>query len=447
MSQVITKRFRLSRRNFLKGATLTQARVLVGLPPLVSMFNAAGTAYAAETGNPAKTGATIPKRFVLWFNGNGITERYWIPSRTGPNYDISPCLTPIARLKDDVLVMSGLDNTAVGSIAGDGHAMAMSSIATGYAYTGRGAGGRSVDQLIADKIGNDSRFRSLQIGVSQESFGGSIQKNMSWSGANRPLPPEEIPHRLFDRLFGARDQGWINRKRSILDAVQQDAKLLSKNLPKEDEQRLDEHLSSIRDLERSVASLPPEYQKVTAPDEEFDMKDWPRVAKLQSDLLAYALATGQTRVASYMLTKCQGLARFPWLGLTAARHHDYTHKDGKAPGETGEEGQRILRDINRWHVEEFAYLVGKLKSIPEGSGTLLDNTLLVFVHEHAEAGPHKSDGHITLIAGCRDKVDHGRHVKLNGTIGDLYLTLADEVVGAGLGKYPTASRKITQVLV
>ena len=89
------------------------------------------------------------------------------------------------------------------------------------------------------------------------------------------------------------------------------------------------------------------------------MKDWPRIAKLQSDLLAYALATRQTRVASYMLTKCQGLARFPWLGYTAARHHDYTHKDGKAPGADGAEGQRILRDICRWHVEEFAYLVGE----------------------------------------------------------------------------------------
>ena len=174
-------------------------------------------------------------------------------------------------------------------------------------------------------------------------------------------------------------------------------------MPKEDQQRLDEHLSSIRDLERSVASLPPKYMKVTAPEEDFDLKDWPRVAKLQSDLLANALATGQTRVASYMLTKCQGLARFPWLGLTAARHHDYTHQDGKAPGEKGEEGQRILRDINRWHVEEFAYLVAKLKSIPEGDGKLLDNTLLIYVHEHAEAGPHKAIGHVNLIAGCREQ--------------------------------------------
>lgn len=446
MSQVITKRFRLSRRIFLKGLTLSHAPVVVGLPPLISMFNSTGTAYAADSIPSANSGGAIAKRFVLWFNGNGITERYWIPSRAGADYDITPCLTPIARLKDDVLVLSGLDNTAVGGIAGDGHAFAMSAITTGMAYTGRGAGGRSIDQLIADKLGDNSRFRSLQIGVSQESFGGSIQKNMSWSGPNRPLPPEEIPHRLFDRLFGARDQGWMNRKRSILDAVQQDARLLSKNLPREDEQRLDEHLSSIRDLERAVASLPPDYQKVTPPDEDFDMKDWPRVAKLQSDLLAYALATRQTRVASYMLTKCQGLARFPWLGLTAARHHDYTHKDGKAPGEMGMEGQRILRDINRWHVEEFAYLVAKLKSMPEGAGTVLDNSLLVFVHEHAEAGPHKSDGHITLIAGCREKVAHGRHVKLTGTIGDLYLTLTDQVLGAGLAKYPTASRKITEIL-
>jgi hypothetical protein len=446
MSQIITKRFRLSRRFFLKGLTFSHAPVVVGLPPLISMFNAAGTAYAAAPSATVKPGGPIGKRFVLWFNGNGIAERYWIPSRTGADYDISPCLAPVARLKDDVLVLSGLDNTTMGGLSGDGHPGAMSALMTGMAYTGHGAGGRSVDQLVSDKIGDKSRFRSLQIGVSQESFGGSIQKNMSWSGPNRPLPPEEIPHRLFDRLFGARDQGWMNRKRSILDAVQQDAKLLSENLPKEDQQRLDEHLSSIRDIERAVASLPPDYQKVTPPDEDFDLKDWPRVAKLQSDLLAYALATGQTRVASYMLTKCQGLARFPWLGLTAARHHDYTHKDGKAPGEMGMEGQRILRDINRWHVEEFAYLVAKLKSIPEGGGTLLDNTLLVFVHEHAEAGPHKSSGHITLVAGCPDKIAHGRHLKLTGTIGDLYLTLTDRVLDASLGRYPSATRQITEVL-
>lgn len=439
MSQVITKRTRLSRRIFLKGITAAHLPVIVGVPPLISMFNSTGTAYAAPG---AREASPIDKRFVIWFNGNGIPERYWIPSTTGVDYDITPCLTPVGRLKDDILVLSGLDNT----YGGNGHPQSLCALMTCTRLSSTGPSAASLDQVLAGKIGGNSRFRSLQIGVSQESFGGAIQKNMSWAGPNRPLPPEEIPHRLFDRLFGARDLGWVARKRSILDAVAKEGALLRKGLPKEDEIRLDEHLSSIRDLERAIVSLPPDYQKVTPPEEDFDMKDWPRVAKLQSDLLAYAFATGQTRVASYMLTKCQGIARFPWLGHTAARHHDYTHKDGKAPGEKGEEGQRILRDICRWHVEEFAYLVAKLKSIPEGDHTVLDNTVLMYVHEHAEAGPHKSSGMIALVAGSKEKLALGRHTKIAGTIGDLYTTLFDSVMGAGLGKMPTANRRLTEIL-
>ena len=186
---------------------------------------------------------------------------------------------------------------------------------TGTQFTGRGAGGPSIDQAIAAKIGGDSRFRSLQIGVSQESFGESIQRNMSWAGYDRALPPEMLPNRLFDRLFGSRDAGWIDRKKSVLDAVQEDAAGLRNALGREDQTRLDEHLSSIRDLERAIATLPPEYRRVDPPETDGDMKDWPKIARLQSDLLVHALASGQTRVASYMLTKCQGLSRFPWLGL------------------------------------------------------------------------------------------------------------------------------------
>jgi hypothetical protein len=447
MSQVITKRSRISRRRFLKGLALSHAPVIVGLPPLVSMFNSNGTAYAAEASAGVGPVSPVEKRFVFWFNGNGIPERYWIPSRTGAAYDMTPCLAPLARLREDVLVLSGLDNAAVGGSVGDGHSGSMSALMTCTRYTGRGPGGASLDQILARRMDANSRFRSLQIGVSQESFGGAIQKNMSWSGPDRPLPPEEIPHRLFDRLFGGNDAGWIRRKQSILDAVLQDAAYLRKSLPREDELRLDEHLASVRDLERAITALSPEYQTVQQPEEDFDMKDWPRVAKLQSDMLAYALATGQTRVASYMLTKCQGLARFPWLGHTAARHHDYTHQDGKAPGEKGAEGQRILRDICRWHTEEFAYLVAKLKSIPEGSGTLLDNVVLLFVHEHAEAGVHKNTGGIALVAGSKDKLALGRHIKILGTIGDLYLTIADDVLNAGLDKLPTSTRRLTEILV
>ena len=271
----------------------------------------------------------------------------------------------------------------------------MSAVVSCEPFTGRGAGGPSLDQVIAGKIGRDSRFASLQVGVSQESFGESIQRNMSWADRDRPLPPETIPHRLFDRLFGVKEESWMQRQKSILDAVREDANAAKSRLGKGDERRLDEYLSSVRDLERSIASLPPEYSRVVErPPEGGDLRDWPRIAKLQSDLLVHALASGQTRVASYMLTKCQGLARFPWLGHTSERHHEYTHGQVETP-----RGMRILRDICRWHVEEFAYLVGKLKSMPEGDGTLLDNTCLLFVHEHADANAHKNNNLAVIVAG------------------------------------------------
>ncbi len=252
MLSVITKRVRLSRRTFLKGLTACQAPVAVGLPPLVSMFNSTGTAYAAGSPATKTKEAPIESRFVLWYNGNGIPERYWIPAETGPDFQLPSCLTPLARLRNDVHVITGLDNAAG---RGGTHPHSTSGILSCMPFTGRGAGGPSLDYLVAGKVGNQSRFRSLQIGVSQESFGGSMQRNMTWAAADRPLPPEEIPHKLFDRLFGTHEEGWVNRKRTILDAVREDAATLKKTLPKEDALRVDEHLTGVRDLERAIGPL------------------------------------------------------------------------------------------------------------------------------------------------------------------------------------------------
>ena len=163
----------------------------------------------------------------------------------------------------------------------------------------------------------------------------------------------------------------------------------SRALGHDDQQRLDEYLTSVRDLERSIASLPPEYGTVVERAAGRRRPEGLAAHREAADATCWCTRwpRGQTRVASYMLTKCQGLSRFPWLGYTAQRHHEYTHGSVETP-----EGQRILRDICRWHVEEFAYLLAKLKSIPEGDGTLLDHTLLVYVHEHAEANSHKTSG-------------------------------------------------------
>src|SRR5437867_3791569 len=220
----------LSRRMFLKGLGLGGSLIRVGLPPL---------AHAAEK-SPAES------RFILWFNGNGIPERYWIPAQTGPDYEMTPCLAPLGPFRKDLHVITGLDNPAA-RLPGPGndHHRSMSALMTGTSFSGHGAGGASIDQLIAAKIGGDSRFRSLQVGVSQESFGESIQRNMSWAGRDRALPPEMIPSKLFDRLFGRMEEGWINRKRSILDTVREDAAEMRKSLGKDDQTRVEEHVSSI----------------------------------------------------------------------------------------------------------------------------------------------------------------------------------------------------------
>ena len=430
---------RLSRRTFLKGIGLGGAAVHIGLPPLAAMFDGNGVVYASGGSAPAP----IEKRFVLWFNGNGIPEKYWIPRETGPDFEFTPCLAPLESFRRHIHVVTGLDSPAARLPGpGNSHYPSMSALVSGKVYTGRGAGGISFDQLLARRIGGESRFRSIQIGVCQESFGEAIQKNLSWADRDRPLPPEHFPHRLFDRIFGDREQGWVNRQNSILDVVRREAKLLSSRLGNEDRRRVDEYLSSVRELEQSIAALPPEYREtIRRPEEGGDLKDWPRIARLQSDLLAHALASRQTRVASYMLSKCQGLSRFPWLGHTAQRHHEYTHGTVVTP-----RGMRILRDICRWHVEEFAYLVAKLRSIPEGAGTLLDNTCLMFVHEHAEANAHKNNNLALILAGHAGGMKTGLHTRTTGTLGDLYTTIGDEVLDADVGSFPTSNTKLTGIV-
>ena len=184
------------------------------------------------------------------------------------------------------------------------------------------------------------------------------------------------------------------------------------------------------------------------PEEGFDMKDWPRIAKIQSDLLAYALVTRQTRVAQLYAHQMPGPRALPMAGLHERRGTTITLTPmARRPAPTGYRPAHSTR-ICRWHVEEFAYLVAKLKSIPEGGGTVLDNTCLVFVHEHAEANIHKASGMIALVAGSKDRLVHGRHTRVEGTFGDLYRTLADGVLDAGLSAeaFPTSSRQLTELL-
>src|SRR5262245_29666025 len=139
----------LSRRRFLKNMSMTGAAIRVGLPPLAAMFNANGTAYAASADVTAAATAIQP-RFLFWFNGNGIAERYWIPREVGAGFDLTPCLAPLEAVREDIHVISGIDNpNARVTAPGNTHHKSMSALVSGTPYTGRGAGGASIDQVIA----------------------------------------------------------------------------------------------------------------------------------------------------------------------------------------------------------------------------------------------------------------------------------------------------------
>ena len=345
-------------------------------------------------------------------------------------------------VRDYVHVVSGIDNVAARlNGQGNGHFTALCGSMTGTAYTGRGASGPSIDQILAAKMGAKSRFHSLQIGVAQESHGENVQRNMSWAGYDRALPPEMIPQNLFDRLFGVKDQGWIGRKRAFLTWYRRDVAELKPSLGAEDQQRLDEHLSSIRDLERAMASLPPDYgKKLKEPEDITDLTDYPQVAKIQSDLLVQAFATGPDPRGVLHVDQVPEPDPLPLAGSVrqpAPRLHAQQCRLPRAAG--------ILRDITRWHVEEFSYFLQRLKAVPEGDGNLLDHTCCVYVHEHAEANPHKCNGLAMMVAGGGIKGD--THTKSHNSVGDVYLTIVEEILKTPLGKdFPTAEEKMPELV-
>ena len=236
----------VTRRRFLQGMSMAGAAVRVGLPPLAAWFTSNGTAYAAAAG--AKT---ITPRFVFWFNGNGIPERYWIPSRIGTDYELTPCLAPLESLRNDIHVISSIDNAGARSSGpGNGHHKSISGVLSGAAYTGRGAGGASIDQVIAGRHG---RADSIQLAAGWRLSGIARREHPSQHElvCRRALPPEMIPQNLFDRMFGVRGTRAGSNARRVCSnrGPRRSWRSAADASASRDRHRLDEHLTSVRDLE------------------------------------------------------------------------------------------------------------------------------------------------------------------------------------------------------
>ncbi|MDQ3034675.1 MAG: DUF1552 domain-containing protein [Myxococcota bacterium] len=396
--------FRLSRRTMVRGL-LGGSAIALALPPLEAMFDGNGVAYAG--------GVPIPKRFGVFFWGNGVKQDRWVPSGTGAGWTPSPALEPLAGIRDYVSVVSGM-RIRTGNERG--HHAGTVGILSGAPMVPQDPGGApyastfsapSIDQVVAAAIGDETRYRSLEVGVSRHvvSGEGTTLRYLSHNGPDNANPPSYSPRDVFMRVFGdgftAPDSEPVidprlGLRRSILDAVMGDARALQSRVGTTDRARLEQHFESVRSLERQIALIeerplpPPSACELPAMPGDFDSGDLAGISRAMSDLMAMALACDQTRVFSNMFSGSVSLAVYRGLG-SDTNHHSLTHDEGG--------DQPIVQNITRFIVEQFAYLLEALRAVPEGDGNLLDHCAILASSDTGDGRAHSIDDYPILVAG------------------------------------------------
>jgi len=375
-----------------------------------------------------------PVRTAFLYVPNGVNMVDWTPKETGADFQLPYVLEPLQAHKNDVLVLTGLaqdKGRSNGDGAGD-HARAASSWLTGAqplkSESARIRSGVSADQVIANAIGRQTRFPSIELGVEPARQGGkcdsgyacSYSNNISWRSETTPSGAEINPRLVFERLFASanpklagEDSGRRERyKKSILDFVLEDARALSTKVGGSDRQKLDEYLTAVREIEERVNIA---QRNVTAAQSAgiIDAYDVPESipesyeehVRLMMDMIALAFQTDSTRVATCMLAN-EGSNR-AYRNLSISRgHHELSHHQGNP------ENLRQIREINRFHVRQFGYLLGKLKSMPEGDGTVLDNTMLLYGAALADGNRHEHENLPLVMAGRGGgSIMTGRHIR------------------------------------
>jgi Protein of unknown function (DUF1552) len=428
----MTHRLRISRRTALRGMGVS-----IALPFLEAMRPAAVRAGSVDR-------ADAPMRLAFLYVPNGVHLPDWTPrDAAGGGLELSRILEPLRAVKDEVLVLSGLTLNparALGDGGGD-HARAMASFLTGrHPRKTDGAdlqAGISVDQLAAREIGSATRFPSLELGCEGGRNGGecdhgyscAYQSNLSWRGESTPVAKQTNPRLVFDRLFGApsgadpaRDD---RRRKSVLDFVGEDARRISQSLGTPDRRKLDEYLTGVREIERRLEGARPTVAAggVKIPRPLGIPADYREHLRLMADLLALAFQSDSTRIATYVFANDGSNRSYPAIGVPDG-HHDLSHHGGD-PAK-----QHRIRAINRFHVEQLAYLLQKLKSIPEGDGSLLDHCLIVYGSGISDGNAHAHDDLPILVAGrAGGTVKTGRHVRCpkETPLTNLYVSILDRL--------------------
>jgi hypothetical protein len=413
--------------------------------PLLDAMEPAGVLAAPVIGDVSEH----PRRMAFIFVPNGAHMPDWTPATDGYGFQLPFILEPLKDVQDDVLVLSGLTHDkgrANGDGAGD-HARSASVFLTG-AQPRKTSGsnirsGVSVDQVAARKIGGATRFASLELGCEQGRDAGNCDSgyscayssNISWASASSPVGKEINPRLVFERLFSNGNQSEADEARgrrdlfrqSILDFVRDDARRLKSRLGRTDQRKLDEYLTGVREIERRLertgASESVADESTENPIPAGIPEGYQKHIRLMCDMLVLAFQGDLTRISTFMFANAGSNRNYRMIEVPDG-HHDLSHHGGDA------RKQAKIRQINRFHVTQLAYLLQRLKSVPEGEGTLLDNCMLVYGSGLSDGNRHNNENlPVVFAGGGGGTITTGRHVRCQEEtpMTNLFLSMLDRV--------------------
>lgn len=408
---MIVMRKRLRRRTFLRGLGVT-----VALPWLDAMV----PAFAAPSDKKA------PVRLVFGYVPNGMIMEDWKPKGVGKDFEFPRILKPLETFREDTLVLTGLAHRN-GEIAPGDHAAAGATYLTGVAPK-RTTGadvllGISVDQVAANAIGSQTRLPSLELGCEASpmvgscdgGFGCAYVNNLSWRNATTPIAPETNPRAVFERLYGGFDtdpdpkvrERLTENRKSMLDYISNQTRQLVGTLGASDRRKIDEYLTSLREIEKRIVRVETENERDLTPQVEKPLgvpTGFVEHARLMNDLLFVALQADLTRIATLIYARESSSRAYPELGFADA-HHPLTHHRNR------QELIEKVKKIECHHMEQFAYLVKRLKETKEGDGTLLDHSMVVYGSSMSDPNRHVHEDVPCVLLGRGDgALKPGRHV-------------------------------------
>ncbi len=425
---------KLQRRTLLKGLGAT-----LGLPLLEAMLPASALAAGS---------AGAPKRMAFVFVPNGVIVPEWEPKGEGKNWQLSPTLESLAKVKDKVCVCTGLaqDNaSAKGDGPGD-HARSAAAFLTG-AHPVKTGGvdikvGQSVDQVAAEKIGKLTKLPSVELGTEggrnagqcDSGYSCAYSNNISWKTASTPMAKEINPKLVFERLFGSADdrdaaKGRAKRdeyRKSILDLVTEDASRLKQQLGQTDRRKIDEYFTSVREIEQRIDRTRDADTKLAIPDLKLPNgvpKQLDEHITLMFDLMTLAFQTDTTRVATFMMANEGSNRSYPMIGVNDGHHH-LSHHQNK------QDWIDQLKKVDKYLVGHFARFLEKLDGIREGNGTLLDQSMIVYGCAIGDGNRHNhNDLPIVLAGRGGGSITSGRHLSYpkNTPLNNLFLSLLDRM--------------------